>query len=114
MGGMTTHLNLLADAPGDYPGFSAMYSGDGFSEMRFVAKAVPAADFDAWVNEVHGAGAGLDAEAYGALARPSKAVPPATYRSVEPDLFQHIIDQTVSTPGAAGAAVCRPVQKTRG
>jgi cytochrome o ubiquinol oxidase subunit II len=114
MGGMMTHLNLLADAPGDYPGFSAMYSGDGFSEMRFVAKAVPAADFDAWVKAAHSAGPGLDADAYGALARPSTAVPPATYRSVEPDLFQHIIDQTVSAPGKAGAAWCPPVQKARG
>src|SRR5215472_12707950 len=50
MGGMTTHLNLLADAPGEYPGFSAMFSGDGFSDMSFIAKAVPAGDFDAWVN----------------------------------------------------------------
>src|SRR5580693_2662299 len=29
MGGMTTHLNLLADKPGEYPGFSANFSGDG-------------------------------------------------------------------------------------
>src|SRR5499427_7717421 len=34
MGGMTTHLNLLADQPGEYPGFSAMFSGDGFSDMH--------------------------------------------------------------------------------
>src|SRR5438270_3899684 len=57
MGGMTTHLNLLADEPGDYPGFSANFSGDGFSEMRFIANAVPARDFDAWVAKVRGAGA---------------------------------------------------------
>ena len=50
MGGMTTHLNLLADKPGEYPGFSANFSGDGFSEMRFVVKSVPAGDFDAWVD----------------------------------------------------------------
>ena len=56
MGGMTTHLNLLADHPGEYPGFSAMFSGDGFSEMRFVAKAVPPGDFDAWVPQVRGSG----------------------------------------------------------
>ena len=31
MGGMTTHLSLLADKPGEYPGFSANFSGDGFS-----------------------------------------------------------------------------------
>ena len=56
MGGMTTHLNLLADKPGEFPGFSANFSGDGFSEMRFVVKAVPAGDFDAWVAQVRGAG----------------------------------------------------------
>ncbi len=114
MGGMTTHLHLLADAPGEYPGFSAMYSGAGFSEMRFVAKAVPAADFDAWVKATRGAGPALDADAYSALAKPSKAVAPATYRSVEPDLFEHIIDQTVSAPAKAGAAWCPPAQRARG
>ncbi len=35
MAGMTTHLNLLADRPGRFPGFSAQFSGDGFSGMRF-------------------------------------------------------------------------------
>ena len=50
MGGMTTHLNLLADKPGEYPGFSANFSGDGFSEMRFVVKSVPAGDFNAWLD----------------------------------------------------------------
>ena len=49
MGGMTTHLNLFADKPGEYHGFSANFSGDGFSEMRFVVKSVPAGDFDAWL-----------------------------------------------------------------
>ena len=43
MGGMTTHLNLLADAPGQFPGFSANFSGDGFPQMRFVVEAVPPA-----------------------------------------------------------------------
>jgi cytochrome o ubiquinol oxidase subunit 2 len=106
MGGMTTHLNLLADSPGEYPGFSAMFSGDGFSDMRFIAKAVPAGDFDGWVKEVRGAGSELDQGAYAALAKPSKAVPPMTYRSVEPNLFERVIDQTVSGPdkAAIGAA----------
>jgi cytochrome o ubiquinol oxidase subunit II len=104
MGGMTTHLNLLASSPGEYPGFSAMFSGDGFSDMRFIAKAVSADDFNAWVKEVGGSAPVLDEGAYAALAKPSKAVPPATYRSVEPKLFERIIDQTVSGPNKAGAA----------
>jgi cytochrome o ubiquinol oxidase subunit II len=116
MGGMTTHLNLLADKPGEFPGFSANFSGDGFAEMRFIAKAVPAGDFDAWVAQVRGAGTALDDAAYAELAKPSEAVPPTTYRSVEPNLFEHIIDRTVSgsEKAAAGAAWCPPTQQAGG
>jgi cytochrome o ubiquinol oxidase subunit 2 len=124
MGGMTTHLNLLADAPGEFPGFSAMFSGDGFSDMRFLAKAVPPGDFNAWVGQVRGTGSALDDAAYAALAKPSQAVPPATYRSVEPNLFDRIIEQTISgspllAPRAEGsdgtcAAWCRPTQQAGG
>jgi cytochrome o ubiquinol oxidase subunit II len=116
MGGMTTHLNLLADTPGEYPGFSANFSGDGFAEMRFIAKAAPAGDFDAWVAQVRGSGSALDNAAYAALAKPSKAVPPTTYRSVEPKLFDRIIEQTVSGPEKAGvgAAWCPPGSQVGG
>jgi cytochrome o ubiquinol oxidase subunit 2 len=116
MGGMTTHLNLLADEPGEYSGFSANFSGDGFSEMRFIAKAVPAGDFNAWVTQARGAGSALDEAGYAKLAKPSKAVPPETYRSVEPNLFERIIDQTVSgsEKAGAGAAWCPPVQQAGG
>jgi cytochrome o ubiquinol oxidase subunit II len=99
MGGMTTHLNLLADKPGEFPGFSANFSGEGFSWMQFVVKSVPAGDFNTWLAQVRGAGSALDAAGYAALAKPSQAVPPTTYRSVEPKLFERIIDQTVAGPG---------------
>ncbi|HEY5806112.1 MAG TPA: ubiquinol oxidase subunit II, partial [Candidatus Saccharimonadales bacterium] len=49
MPGMTTTLNLIADEPGKYNGASANISGAGFASMRFVAEAVPRADFDNWV-----------------------------------------------------------------
>src|SRR5215469_8536774 len=103
MGGMITHLHLLADNPGEFPGFSAMFSGDGFAEMRFNAKAVPAGDFDAWVGQVRGSASALDGATYAELAKPSKAVPPTTYRSVDPKLFERIFDQT--TTGSANAAI---------
>jgi cytochrome o ubiquinol oxidase subunit 2 len=116
MGGMTTHLNLMAGNPGEFSGFSANFSGDGFAEMRFIAKAVPAGDFDAWVTQVRGAGSALDDAAYAALAKPSIAVPPRTYRSAEPKLFERIIEQTVSGPEKAGvgAAWCPPGSQVGG
>jgi len=98
MPGMTTHLNLLADKPGEYPGISANFSGDGFANMRFTAKSVPPADFDAWVASVRGSGSALDIPGYAALAKPSEAVPPATYRAVDPKLFERILDQTALDP----------------
>jgi len=102
MGGMVTHLNLLADAPGEYPGLSANFSGDGFSWMRFVVKSVPAGDFNAWLSQARGAGSGLDNAGYAELAKPSKDLPPKTYRSVEPKLFEHILERTMTDPGNAG------------
>ena len=40
-----------ADNPGEFPGFSANFSGDGFSWMRFIVKSVPAGDFSAWLEQ---------------------------------------------------------------
>jgi cytochrome o ubiquinol oxidase subunit 2 len=116
MSGMETHLNLLADRPGEYPGISANYSGDGFADMRFTVNAVSAGDFDKWLAQARGAGPALDAADYAALAKPSKAVPPATYGSVEPRLFERIVNETSagSDNGAAGAAWCPPALQAGG
>jgi cytochrome o ubiquinol oxidase subunit II len=99
MGGMTTHLHLLADKPGEFPGFSANFSGDGFAWMQFVVKSVPIGDFNAWLAQVRGTGSALDDASYAELAKPSKAVPPTTYRSADPKLFERIMEKTVTGPG---------------
>ena len=55
MAGMQTHLNFLANetSPAEgYRGFSANYSGYGFSQMRFRAHSVTDAQFAEWVNAV--------------------------------------------------------------
>jgi COX Aromatic Rich Motif len=35
------------------------------------------------------------------LAKPSQDVPPATYRSVDPKLFERILDETMAGSGKA-------------
>jgi cytochrome o ubiquinol oxidase subunit 2 len=101
MPGMTTHLYLLADHPGDYPGISAQFSGDGFSDMRFVVHAVPAPEFDNWLSRARSAGPTLSFDAYAQLARATRNAAPQTYRSVDPMLFSHILQQAM--PVAASA-----------
>ncbi len=90
MAGMITRLHLQADHPGTYRGFSAQFSGDGFSGMHFDANAVPNEKFAQWVEAARSAGPELDAKTYADLAKPSASVAPFTYRSVAPGLFNSI------------------------
>jgi cytochrome o ubiquinol oxidase subunit 2 len=87
---MTTRLNLLADHPGQYPGLSAQFSGDGFSGMRFTVDSVTADRFAAWVSEARSKGPVLDGPGYTDLSRPSSYVAPYSYRAIDPALFERI------------------------
>jgi len=104
MAGMVTRLHLQADHEGSYPGLSANYSGDGFADMRFTVDAVPPEAFAQWIDAARSAGPMLDAGTYAALAKPSSAVAPFTYRSVAPDVFNGILGSTMHPHGAAGLA----------
>jgi len=92
MSGMVTRLQLQADHAGTYPGFSAMFSGDGFSDMRFTVDAVESDGFAQWVREARETGPVLNAQSYADLAKPSQAVVPFTYRAVAADLFSGIVN----------------------
>jgi cytochrome o ubiquinol oxidase subunit II len=102
MPGMATRLNLLAERPGDYPGLSANFSGDGFSDMRFLVHAVPAAEFSNWRVRASGEGTVLNADTYSQLARAAVDTQMQTYRSVDPNLFDRIVQQNaVAEPTAS-------------
>ena len=91
MAGMTSRLNLLADKPGTYEGLSAHFSGNGFSDMHFPVMAMSKADFDAWIDRTRSVAAKLDRTAYKELQKPSTAVKPFTYGSIEEGLFETIV-----------------------
>jgi cytochrome o ubiquinol oxidase subunit 2 len=90
MAGMVTRLNLQADQAGTYRGFSAQFSGEGFSDMHFDADAMTNDRFTQWLDTARGAGPELNAQTYADLAKPSSAMTPFTYRSVAPGLFDKI------------------------
>ncbi len=102
MAGMATELNLQADRAGSYPGFSAQFSGDGFSAMRFNADAMPMPEFEAWVAAAKQAGRKLDPESYAQLTKPSSAVGPVTYGEVAPDMFGHAVRAVQPLASATG------------
>jgi cytochrome o ubiquinol oxidase subunit 2 len=100
MAGMTTRLHLQADHAGTYRGMSANYSGAGFSDMVFNVDAVPAEGFAQWVAAARATGPALDAQSYAALAKPSRAVAPFTYRTVAPRLFTTILSSEMQSDDA--------------
>src|ERR1700722_4471368 len=95
MYGMTTQLNLQADQPGVYPGLSAHFSGDGFSDMAFDLHAVTPEEFSAWAATTSATASGpvLDEAAYRKLLTQTQNLKPYTYRSVARDLFGNIVSQ---------------------
>lgn len=111
MSGMTSQLNLQADQPGVYPGLSAQFSGDGFSDMRFDVHALTQDAFDAWLATTRANGPSLDSAAYSQMTQPTEALKVITYRSVQPALFDSIVNQTAHSapdPNAPGSDNAMP------
>ena len=79
MAGMATQLNLQADKPGTYPGLSAQFSGDGFSDMRFDAAGRAAGRVrQLGYDGARAGGRRWTTAAYAALAQPERTRPGRT------------------------------------
>ncbi len=91
MAGMQTRLHLIADAPGDYDGMSANFSGKGFSDMTFRTLATSRAEFDAWVQKLKASPDRLSMDEYAGVAKPSEKQPVRYFSSVDPRLFSNIV-----------------------
>ncbi|HEY9213297.1 MAG TPA: ubiquinol oxidase subunit II [Ancylobacter sp.] len=99
MPGMETKLHAVINAPTKSRGFSSNYSGAGFSGMNFGFTGMTVADFDGWVSQVKGGGTDTLTRAnYLELEKPSQNVPPRRYASVDPALFDAIVNMCVE-PG---------------
>jgi cytochrome o ubiquinol oxidase subunit 2 len=106
MSGMATQLNLQADQAGTYPGLSANFSGDGFSDMSFALDAVDSGQFATWVASTKNSGGVLDDGAYRGLLRQSANLQPYTYRAVDAGLFNRIV--SMQLPPGEGPQTGRP------
>jgi cytochrome o ubiquinol oxidase subunit 2 len=100
MPGMETTLNAVMNKTGDFRGFSANFSGAGFSHMRFDYKARSVADFDAWVAKTKAGDGTLNKVHYSELVKPSIANPVAHYATVDPELYGKILNLCVEEGSA--------------
>ncbi len=95
MPGMQTQLHAVINQAGNYEGFSANYSGHGFSHMRFRFAGMSGTDFDQWIAQVRSSGAALGREEYLQLEQPSEREPVRHYASTATDLFDAIVNLCV-------------------
>ena len=98
MPGMETKLHGVLNAPGVSEGFSANYSGAGFSGMRFTVRSVSDADFQKWLQDVRNTDAELTRAGYVELAKPSENEPARRYGRVDEALYHAILNRCVE-PG---------------
>ena len=95
MPGMQTSLNAVINKPGEFEGFSANYSGAGFSDMRFKFHGMTPENFDKWVQEVKAGGGALKRVDYMQLEKPSQREPVRKYGTVDNDLYHAIVNRCV-------------------
>ncbi|MDP5280054.1 ubiquinol oxidase subunit II [Sphingomonas sp. DG1-23] len=104
MPGMRSTLHAVLNRPGQFEGFSANYSGAGFSDMRFKLYGVDQGGFDGWVTRVKASGPPLDTKGFLALEKPSEKVPAMYFSGAEADLFERVYKRCVrpGTPCMSG------------
>ncbi len=100
MPGMETTMHAVINKPGTFDGFSANYSGAGFSDMRFKMHGVSAAEFSKWVQTTRAAGGALGRADYLQLEKPSVRNPVQRYGGVDATLYGAILNRCLA-PGAA-------------
>jgi cytochrome o ubiquinol oxidase subunit 2 len=95
MPAMQTELHAVINKAGDYEGFSANYSGHGFSHMRFRFHGLSGDEFDGWVDKVKAAGGALERADYIELEKPSEREPVRYYARTAPELFDAVVNLCV-------------------
>jgi cytochrome o ubiquinol oxidase subunit 2 len=93
MPGMQTQLHAVLNQPGSFEGFSANYSGAGFSGMHFKTLGMDAAGFDQWIGKVKGSQLQLNDANYLKLEKPSEEVPAIGFSAYAPGLYDRILNQ---------------------
>ncbi len=96
MPGMQSQMHAVLRRPGTYKGYSANYSGAGFSDMHFRLVGVDDAGFAAFVGAAKAGPQALTLAGYRTLAEPSEKVPARRFSAVDAGLYRRILERCVA------------------
>jgi cytochrome o ubiquinol oxidase subunit 2 len=112
MAGMQSKLHIMAQAPGEYRGISANFSGQGFSDMKFTVRAGSKDEFDRWVLQAKQSPELLTYGVYSKLTQPSINEAVKYFVSSRDDIFQTVAMQPMM-PAKTTGNLCKPVLASR-
>ncbi len=97
MPGMRTKQVLVADKLGTYKGYSANFSGGGFSWMGFKTRVVSPGRFRGWAQAVQKSPRHMDYAQFNSFAKPTKNINGRTYEfsDVRGRLFDRVIEEVL-------------------
>ena len=95
MPGMETQLHAVINKPGEYEGFSANYSGEGFSGMRFKFRGMTNEQFVQWARDSRKSGEVLSREEYLKLVQPSQRDAVRYFAAVNDELYDAVLNRCV-------------------
>lgn len=98
---MKTELYLIADQTGDFQGYSANLSGEGFAGMHFTTRASSEEEYRQWVASVQRSPKELNQHNYDQLAAPSKNNQVELYQLKQDRLFEEILHKYMHPPKLA-------------
>ncbi len=93
MAGMENRMHIIGNEVGVFKGYSANYSGFGFSGMKFKAKVLEQADYEKWKATVKLAPEALTDTRYDALTKKTKDHPVEYFNAVNPLMLNNIVEK---------------------
>jgi len=108
---METKLHAVINEKGVFDGFSANYSGRGFSQMRFKFHAMEEKGFDAWIDKLRASGESLASKSYLELEKQTINHPVVYYGDVEKRLYHNILNHCVEPGTTCNDALMRRAEQ---
>ena len=108
MAGMENQLHLISDEVGVYRGYSANYSGFGFSGMKFKTHVVNDDDFNGWVTTVKQSERELNPTSFAKLAEKTKDHPVEHFGIANPLTFTYLVEKYTGPQGTKSTKYSNP------
>lgn len=93
MNGMDSQLNLSADRPGDFGGYSTNINGKGYADMKFMVHSMTKQDFESWLTKAKQSSQRMNMATYDQLAKPGADTTERTYVLEDKQLYRKIMDR---------------------